>query len=312
MKSFLKVISTLLFAGVIMVTTGCTRIGPGHAGIVVNSAGSDKGVSQQTASTGWFFYNPFSETVIEYQTAQRLEKWTKSTDEGKSGNTEVSFTNHDSMVINADVAIAFSLDAAKVPAFYVKFLAHDEDDLDAKFTNGFLRNAVRNCLNDEAGQYDIKQIMGDNADFLKKSQDCIQAAVNPWGVHIDQFGLIGAPRPPQSVIDAINEKSRAEQVAIQKQIELTQVTADAAKQVAQAKGNADAHIAQAIGEAGYKVKLAEAEANANRELNSSITPQLLEWRQLQIQENAVSKWDGVRPTVEGQGSGLLLQVNPKK
>lgn len=293
---------------VIAITTGCTRIGPGHAGIEVNSAGSDKGVSQQTASTGWFFYNPFTSTVIEYQTAQRLEKWTKSDNEGKSGNTEVSFTNKDSMVIYADVAIAFSLDPAKVPAFYVKFLAKDEDDLDTKFTNGYLRNSVRNCLNELAGQYDIKQIMGDNAEFLNKTKACIQADVITWGVNIDQFGLIGAPRPPQPVIDAINMKAQAEQVATQKQIELTQVQADAAKRVAEAEGNAKAQVA-----------VAQGEAEANRLRNSSITDNILRMRALDNQHDLIWRLQpGMLPQtlVTGHGDGgapsLLFQVPANK
>jgi len=286
----LKKILLLSIVLLIGALSGCTRIGPGHAGIVVNQAGTDKGVSQMTASTGWFFYNPFSETVIEYQTAQRQEKWTKSPDEGEKGNQEVSFTNKDQMVIYADVAIAFSLDANKVPAFYVKFLAHDEDDLDTKFTNGFLKNQVRNCLNDTAGQYDIHQIMGDNAEFLKKTQACIQNVVGQWGVSIDQFGLIGAPRPPQQVIDAINEKAKAEQVATQKQIELVQVQADAAKQVAAAEGQAKATLA-----------LAEAQAQANQKLAASLSENLIRYE-------AIKKWDVKRPQVEGNSGGLLLQV----
>jgi len=290
----MKTLKTSLLLSIVLVIgmlTGCTRIGPGHAGIVVNAAGSDKGVSQQTASTGWFFYNPFTETVIEYQTAQRLEKWTHAENEGKPGNTEVSFTNKDSMVIYADVAIAFSLDPNKVPGFYVKFLAKDEDDLDAKFTNGYLRNSVRNCLNDLAGQYDVKQIMGDNAEFLSRTQACIQKDVIQYGVNIDQFGLIGAPRPPQPVIDAINEKSRAEQVAIQKQIELTQVEADAKKRVA----NAD-------GEAQSILKVAQAQAEANRLLEQSINDNLVRYR-------AIDKWDGHRPQVEGANGGVLFNLN---
>lgn len=299
----LTLISVLL---ILALATGCTRIGPGHAGIEVNAAGSDKGVSQQTASTGWFFYNPFTATVIEYQTAQRLEKWTKSDTEGKAGNTEVSFTNKDSMVIYADVAIAFSLDPTKVPAFYVKFLAQDEDDLDTKFTNGYLRNSVRNCLNELAGQYDIKQIMGDNAAFLTRTKACIQADVVQWGVNIDQFGLIGAPRPPQPVIDAINMKAQAEQVATQKQIELTQVQADAAKQVAEAEGSAKAQVARAQGE-----------AEANRLRNSSITENILKMRELDNQHDLIWRLQpGMLPDtlVTGGSSGaagLLFQVGPK-
>lgn len=281
-------LSILLLAAMF---TGCTRIGPGHAGIVVNAAGSDKGVSEQTATTGWFFYNPFSQTVIEYQTAVRQEKWTRDQNEGKPGNTEVSFTNKDQMVIYADVAIAFSLDPAKVPAFYVKFLAHDEDDLDSKFTNGFLRNAVRNCLNDNAGQYDIHQIMGDNAEFLHKTQDCIQGEVAPWGVHIDQFGFIGAPRPPQAVTDSINAKAQAEQIATQKQIELAQTQADAAKNVAKANGEAQAILA-----------VADAQAKANKELAASLSDELIRYK-------AIEKWNGERPQVEGANGGVLFNLN---
>jgi regulator of protease activity HflC (stomatin/prohibitin superfamily) len=283
--------------------TGCTRIGPGHAGIVVNAAGSDKGVSQQTASTGWFWYNPFTESVIEYQTAQRLEKWTKDTNEGKPINEEVSFTNKDSMVINADVGIAFSLDPNSVPKFYVKFLAKDEDDLDAKFTNGYLKNQVRNCLNELAGQYDIKQIMGDNAEFLKRTHACIQDDVKQWGVNVDQFGLIGAPRPPEQIVTAINGKVSAEQDAQRKVIELQQFTADANKTVVQAEGQAKAQVA-----------LANGEAEANRIRNASITDNILKLRALENQRALIDKLQpGVLPStlVTGGGNnvpGLLFQV----
>ncbi len=289
--------------------TGCTRIGPGHAGIVVNAAGSDKGVSSQTASTGWFWYNPFTETVIEYQTAQRMEKWTKNPNEGQAGNQEITFTNKDSMVISVDVAAAFSLDAAKVPAFYVKFLAKNEDDLDVKFTNGYLKNQVRNCLNELGGQYDIKQIMGDNAEFLKRTHACIQDDVIKWGVNIDQFGLIGAPRPPEQIVTSINNKVSAEQDAQRKQIELQQINADVAKQIAAAEGSAKAQVIQA-----------EGEATANRLRTASTSELVLKMRALDNQSALIWRLkEGMMPqtlVINGNGTGsvpgLLFQVPTEK
>lgn len=288
----MKLRTSLIAIGavVLMFCTGCTRIGPGHAGIVVNQAGSDRGVLNQSASTGWVFYNPFSQSVIEYQTSMRSEKWTANTDEGKPVNEEITFTNKDNMVIATDIGISYSLDSSKVPAFYVKFLANSEDDLDTKFTNGYLKNAVRNCLNDHAGKYSISEIMGDNGPFLKESQACVQDDVSVYGVHIDQFGLLSAPRPPQTVIDSINAKSRAEQIALQKQLELQQTVADAAKRKAEADGEASAIIA-----------VANAQAEANHQLDSSITDNLIRYK-------AIERWDGHRPTVEGANSGLLLNL----
>jgi regulator of protease activity HflC (stomatin/prohibitin superfamily) len=287
-KTRYAILALVLFAAVMF--TGCTRIGPGHAGIVVNSAGSDRGVLNQTATTGWVFYNPFSQTVIEYQTSMRSEKWTRTADEGKPVNEEITFTNQDQMVIATDIGLSYSLDASKLPSFYVKFLARDEDEMDVKFGNGYLKNAVRNCLNDNAGKYTIAQIMGDNAQFLKDSTTCIQTDVAQYGVRIDQFGLLGAPRPPQSVIDSINQKSRAEQISRQKQLELTQVQADAAKEVAQAEGDSKATLMRA-----------EAQAAANAKLSASLTDNLIRYE-------AIKKWNGARPTVEGNSSGLLLNV----
>lgn len=280
---------------------GCTRIGPGHAGIVVKQAGSDRGVLGQTATTGWVWYNPVGETVIEYQTSMRGEKWTKDANEGKAVNEEITFTNKEQMVIAADMGISFSLDAGKLPVFYVKFLAQNEDDLDAKFTNGYLRNLVRNCMNDFAGKYETSQIMGDNAQFLKDSQGCVQADVIRYGVTIEQFGLLGAPRPPQQVIDSINLKAQAQQIALQKQMEIQQVQAEALKQIAAAEGQAKAQIASADGE-----------AKANQLRNSSITPNILQLRALENQHDAIYKWDGVMPSTvlsgEGKNSSLLFNI----
>lgn len=84
---------------------------------------------------------------------------------------------------------------------------------------------------------------------------------------IEQFGFIGAPRPPQSVIDALNAKVAATQLAMRTENELRAAKAEAEKTIAKARG----------------------EAEANRILTQSITPQLLQWRQLDITEKAIQK-----------------------
>ena len=279
----------------VVALAGCTRIGPGHVGIVINQAGSNKGVLNTPVQTGWVFYNLFSESVIEYPTYVQTAVWTKSTTEGAPVDESVTFTNKDSMAINADINMSYSLLPDKVPAFYVKFHL---DKLEA-FTNGFLRNVARDCLNENAGKYAIEQLMGDNAAFLKDSRACIDGQLAQYGVHTEQFGIIGAPRPPQVVLDQINLKNQAQQIALQKQMELQQVQADANKQVAAAEGQAKAQIAAANGD-----------AEANKIRAASITPTILRMRELENQRDMIARWNGVSPrTVVGSSkSGVLLQV----
>jgi regulator of protease activity HflC (stomatin/prohibitin superfamily) len=145
--------------------------------------------------------------------------------------------------------------------------------------------------------------MGDNAQFLKDSKQCVNDQLNQYGVYVDQFGLIGAPRPPENVLASINQKIQAEQIALQKQLELQQVTADANKQVAAAEGQAKAQIAAANGE-----------AEANRIRTASITPVILQNKALDNQHDAIWRWDGKMPdtVVNGQGnSGLLFNIPTK-
>jgi regulator of protease activity HflC (stomatin/prohibitin superfamily) len=115
-----------------------------------------------------------------------------------------------------------------VPAFYAKFRA---DDLDS-YTHGFLRNLAREKFDTAGGKYRIEQIMGDNAAFLKEVRAGLQADVAQYGISITQFGFIGAPRPPQAVIDSINAKATATQKALQIELELKQAEAEGRKRVA--------------------------------------------------------------------------------
>jgi regulator of protease activity HflC (stomatin/prohibitin superfamily) len=279
----------------VVLLAGCTRVGPGHVGIKVNMAGDDKGVLSTPVSTGWVFYNPGSTSVIEYPTNMKTVVWTKSADEGKPTDESITFTNKESMTINADFSINYYLKADQAPAFYVKFLAKDIDD----FSDGYLRSVARNCVNDNAGGYEIEKIMGDNTEFLNKSKACINGIVGPYGVVVDQFGFIGAPRPPQAVIDNINEKIQAQQIAMRKQNELVQVQADAAKQVAAAEGHAKSQIAEANGE-----------AEANRIRTASITPVILQNKALDNQHDMIWRWNGQSPStvIGGEGKNVILQL----
>lgn len=292
-RTIVAVVSLVLI--VVAGCSSCTRIGLGHVGIVVNQAGSNKGVLDTPVRTGWTFYNPFTETVIEYPTYVQTAIWTKSAEEGKPVDESVTFTNKDSMAINADINLSYSLVPEKVPAFYVKFHL---DKLEL-FTDGFLRNVARDCLNENAGKYEIGQLMGDNAAFLKDSRACIEGLLSPYGVHVEQFGIVGAPRPPSSVLDQINQKNQAQQIALQKQMELQQVQADANKQVAAAEGQAKAQIAAANGD-----------AEANKIRSASITPTILRMRELENQHDMIWHWNGQSPhTVVGAGkSGVILQL----
>jgi regulator of protease activity HflC (stomatin/prohibitin superfamily) len=278
---------------------GCaTRIGPGRVGIKVDLAGSQRGVEDLPIRTGWVFYNFLSSTIVEYPTSIQTAKWTKDVNEGAAINEEMSFNTKDGLTVYGDLSVSYHLEATKVPAFYVKFR---NDNID-QFTHGFLRNVARDAINRTGSQYTVQEIMGEKKSELElNSRKDLQQQVSDIGVQIDQFGFIGSPRPPQSVIDSINAKVQAQQIAVQKQNELVQAQADAAKLVAAAEGQAKAQVAVATGE-----------AESNRLRAASISENIIKWQQLTVTDRWIEKWNGQVPSVQagGQLPGMLLDIKP--
>lgn len=300
-----KVMAILVSVGLVVLVIlgmfGCTRIEAGHVGIEVNLAGSQRGVQDFTVKTGYLFYNPLATKVVEYPTFIQTAKWTRSRYEGdnpdspEGANEEISFNSGEGMNVTADISLSYHLVEQKIPAFYVKFRS---DDI-VKFTHGFLRNVARDSFNDEGGHYKIEEIMGvKKEDFVRGVKTRLQANLAEVGVVIDQLGFIESPRPPDLVRDSINSKVQATQLALQKQNELVQAQAEAAKNVAYAQGDANAMITRA-----------EGQAKANRLISESLTDKVLERTRLDLQWHWIDKWNGQRPSVESTaGGGMLIQV----
>lgn len=273
-----------------MVLGGCgTTIQPGHVGIVIDKFGSNRGVQDYHATTGWVSYNPMSSWVVEYPVFVQTVQWTKNPNEGQPYDESITFTTKESVSINADISLSYQLADDKVPAFYVKFRNNKIED----FTYGFMHNVARDAMMEIGGHYTVEDVMGDNEKFLHDVRDRIQSQLSDIGISIKQFGFIGSPRPPQSVIDSINASQQAKYLAQQKQNELFQSQADAAKRVAAAKG----------------------EQESNLLLTQSLTPQVLEFQRIQlqrqqmdVQDRWINRWNGQMPSVAAGNGNFLMTV----
>ena len=258
-------------------------IEPGYTGIKINRL-INKGVTREDIVNGFIFFNPIQTTVVIYPTFIQRVAWTHDRGEGKPNNEELTFNTKDSVPVNMDVAVSYQLDAAKVPDFYTKFRADNIDD----FTHGFLRDSTRNIVANIGSEYTFDDINGiKKEEFLARVGKTLNENVQKFGVNIQQFGLIGTLRPPQTLLEAVNSKTQAIQKSIQIENEVRSAQAEAKKRIA----------------------IAEGEAAANRALASSLEPRLLEWERLKIMREQISKWNGQMPSVmTGSGQGILLNI----
>jgi regulator of protease activity HflC (stomatin/prohibitin superfamily) len=265
-------------AGVLM--TGCYKVvAPGHVGIIVKQAGSDRGVQDFPIQSGRVWYNPVNEAVLTYPTYVQRAIWTSSALEGRPMNDEISFQSAEGLRFTADVNVSYQLLREQVPHFYVKFR---NDNLDV-FTHGFFRDAVRNAF-EVSTSYRAEDINGVKQDELvARVLDQVKALMRPYGVDVIQLGFAAPPRPPETVKDAIEAKIAATQHA----------------------ERAENEKRQAIAEAAKSVEIARGQAEANDLLTKSLTPTLVQWKQLEILEQ---KWNGQFPQVVGSNGVPLLQL----
>jgi regulator of protease activity HflC (stomatin/prohibitin superfamily) len=263
---------------------GCTTVPAGHVGIVVNNMGKDKGVQSYTAKTGFFFYNPISTQVFTYPTCVQTTIWTKDTMEGKPQDESITFGTVEQIRVSADVSLSFQLYQDKVPNFYIKFRS---DDIQG-FIHGYLHNVARNAMTNTAATMTLEDLNGaKKAWFMAQVDSVINFDVKDYG-SVTQIGFTGALRMDPSIVEAINRKQQAKQDAETAVNLLAKTTADANRLIAQKEG----------------------EARANNSVSLSITPALVQWKQLEIAQTLAEKWNGQEPQYlsSNGGSSLLMQL----
>jgi regulator of protease activity HflC (stomatin/prohibitin superfamily) len=270
----------LIPASAALLLSGCYRVvAPGNVGIVVKQAGTDRGVQDFPIQSGRVWYNPINELVLTYPTYVQRAVWTASTFEGRPINDEISFQSAEGLRFASDVNVSYELIREQVPHFYVRFR---NDDLDA-FTHGFFRDAVRNAFK-VSTDYRAEDINGvKQAELVDRVLAQVKQTMQPFGVDVIQLGFASPPRPPDTVKTAIEAKIAATQLA----------------------ERAENEKRQAIAEAAKAVEIARGQAQANELLTRSLSPTLVQWKQLEILQ---SRWNGQFPQVVGSGVTPLLSL----
>ena len=321
MNKLIKYSIVVAVTMIVLSIFGCatlTRIDVGHIGVKVKLAGSDRGVQDMQLKTGWVFYNPLTEQVVEFPVSVQNIILSASKHEGndpKDKDNEhgvdesLTFSSTEGMNINADIGFSFHIDPQQAPHLYARFRQNDMRQL----AYGYMRNVLRESFNEVGSTMPIQDIYGaGKSKMLADVTAKCAAKLGTDGIIIDQLTINGALRLPQNVADAINNATAATQNAIQSENKVRQVKAEADQTIAQAHGAAEAARQKATGEADAliiktkaeaetRITQAESQAKANKIINSSLTPQVIQFKY-------VDTWNGTLPTYVGGGVNPMINI----
>jgi regulator of protease activity HflC (stomatin/prohibitin superfamily) len=271
-----------LLVAILLVRPTITYIEPGHVGIVINRAGG--GVSPQPLGPGFHLRNPLFTAIEQYPTFMQTLVLTRESTEGSQNNDEINVNSVEGQPLSLDVSMSFELEGAKVPALYQTFRTDIET-----ISHGFIKQAIRQSLQEVVGQEQIADILGPKkAETVTRTQTALQKRLDPYGISVRQFTL-NEFRAPKAVMDAISLKNVMQQQALTAQNELQKNTFQAQGDSIKAAGRAKAILTEA-----------EAQAKANDLLSRSITNTL-------VQYEMAKRWNGQMPQVTG-GAMPMLQL----
>lgn len=281
----MKFIKNLLLLSVLfLLSVSCSKVPAGNVGVKVFLLGGDKGVDHEVLPVGRYWIG-INEELYLFPTFTQNYVWTQDEAEGSETDESITFQSIEGMTIGGDIGISYHVRADRVSTVFEKYRRGIDE-----ITDTFLRNMVRDAFVSVASTMGVEEIYGaGKTTLIKNVEELIRQQVDPIGIELERIYIIGSLRLPRAVIDALNAKITATQKAQQRENELREAEAQAAKDIALAKGSSESALIRA-----------RADAEALRLKRIQISKELNDYE-------AIQKWNGVMPSVTG-GATPFIQL----
>lgn len=267
-----KIIGAVVMAFALAISAGCSKIPAGYTGVVVNMMGDSKGVALKEEPVGYKFLTPNEELFLFPTFNQNFNLGV------------LNFQDRDGMTISAPLGMTIRAKEGAAPLLFKTYRKGMEEIINVN-----VPQVLKNELNNSGSKLRAEEVYGPGKEqFIQNIQTKLQSHFEPRGIVIESLYLTGEVGLPGPVKEALNRKIEATQKAQQRENELRQTQAEAAKEIAAAEGAKQSAILRAEGEA--------------QALN--IKGQALKNNPGVVELNAIDKWDGKLPTYMTGGQAV--------
>lgn len=177
---------------------------------------------------------------------------------------------------DVDIQVVYSLDADAAMNLYINYGTQEH------FTSTIVQNDVRAVAREVAGQFETIKMLTNRGEFTKALRDALTDKWEPMGLDVDNVSIQDVRYP-----DSINSKYAEAQAA-----EIAKAEAQNEQETEKVKAETK------------RIK-AEGEANANRAITESLTPEVLQQRYIDALKAIGEKGNLV---VVPEGSQPMVQV----
>ncbi len=280
-------LAVVIFGCVILAIFCTSRVPAGYVGVVYDMNG---GVDGEILSQGWHLVSP-TKNVTTYSIGIE-QSYLTSDDKGDSREDEsFSIPTSDGKTVRVNLEFSYRFGESRVADTFITFKGKSGE----KIKDTFIKPKIIAWTQEVSANYPVTDIFGDKRTEINAELDSyLKDKFDKYGIIIDTVNFTDISVDEETAA-AIQKK-----VTAQQELELANIEAQTAKIQAQkdkdvAAIQAETAVVKAEAAAEATRIAAEAEAEANRKIAGSLTPELIE-------KIKYEQWDGKVSAVSGSGA----------
>lgn len=294
-------LALVLILGLVGAVICLERVPAGYVGVVYNMNG---GVDGEVLTQGWHLVAP-TKKVTTYSIG--IEQSYLTSDEKGDSKDDESFSipTSDGKTVRVNLEFSYRFDETRVANTFVTFKGKSGESI----KDTFIKPKVIAWTQEVSANYPVTDIFGDKRTAINAELDAyLKKKFDQYGIIIDTVNFTDIS------VDAETSAAIQKKVTAQQELELANIEAQTAKVQAEkdrqvaliqaqkekeaAEIQAETDIIEANAAAEVVRIAAEAEASANQQIASSLTPALIE-------KIKYEQWNGVMPKVSTSGGAIV-------
>ncbi|MEO3945260.1 prohibitin family protein [Gorillibacterium sp. CAU 1737] len=190
---------------------------------------------------------------------------------------EAAAASRDLQITHTNIAVNYRVDAAGAYKLY--------NNVGPDYANRIVSPAIQEVLKSVTSKFTAEELIQKRDTVAVEVKEGLAARLGNYQLIVTDISIVNF-----EFADAFNASIEAKQIASQKAMQ------------------AENDLKRVEIEAKQKVAQAQAEAEALRLKKQEVTSELIQLKQIEVQEKALEKWDGKLPTVTG-GATPFIDLN---
>lgn len=243
-----------------------TIVPAGHTGVQVVLGK----VSNDTFTEGFHLKTPFITHVIDV--SNKIQKY----------ESDADAVSRDLQAVSSTIAVNYRINSASSASVY--------QNIGMDYENVLIAPAIQEGMKAISSQYTAEELITRRTEVGEGVKDFLNGKLNGYGVYIEKFNIVNFDFST-TFNDAIEQKTAAEQNLLRTKTEQEQ-------EIVKAKAEAEKKTIAAEAEANRILAVADAQAQANKEIEASLSEKVIQYK-------IIESWDGTYPKVVSNGDFMF-------